>query len=533
VAGGGDADVEAGIDHTVYILDLEVASSAVCRSKDFGKTFGDGCETGQAQNQAGAEEDRQWLSHDPSDKNLVYFNYHDFVGQYPVMEKSTNGGSSFFPCGNILDPSNQPGLFPAAAGNTVVGKSAVAKDHTIFVPVGAPTPAQVAQSAANGGVAGYGQIVVAYDQGCNNSQFKNTTVYSNDTGNFANLFISNAVGPDGAVYVLASGQLTDKDRYNTYLWVSRDGAKSFKGPVTVNTPDLKANVMPAVAAGTQAGQLAVGWYGSQDADPAKGPNDQKATWRYYAATSTDYGQTWNRTTVTPNPFHYGDICTVGIVCSQTGGNRNLLDFSSIGVDPKSGCVTTVFPGDPFNAAGTTRANRKAAAAYIALENDGSCMANQAPPATPTPAQGFGGGGQSVAGTRSSCHDGTPPVTTVGRGSRFTRRAILLTGTSLDKGCGPKGAGKVARVDLAISRRLGKRCQWLQPSGGFGRTTTCTGKTYVTATGTSKWTFRLKAKLARGTYAVVPRAIDAVGNMERPIRGSRKSKKNHNRYVFKV
>src|SRR3954468_19541397 len=53
-AGGGDSDVEVGIDHKVYALDLEVASSAVCRSTDFGKTFGDGCETGQAQDQAGA-----------------------------------------------------------------------------------------------------------------------------------------------------------------------------------------------------------------------------------------------------------------------------------------------------------------------------------------------------------------------------------------------------------------------------------------------------------------------------------------------
>src|SRR5436853_2548339 len=62
-AGGGDSDVDVGIDHTVYVLDLEVASSAVCRSHDFGKTFEDGCETGAAQDQAGAEEDRQWLAH--------------------------------------------------------------------------------------------------------------------------------------------------------------------------------------------------------------------------------------------------------------------------------------------------------------------------------------------------------------------------------------------------------------------------------------------------------------------------------------
>src|SRR4051795_15669 len=110
-AGGGDSDVEGGIDHKGYALDLEVASSAVCRSTDFGKTFGDGCETGAAQDQAGAEEDRQWLAHDPNDANTVYFNYHDFALQAPIILKSTDGGSSFNPCGNLVDPTNP--LFPA------------------------------------------------------------------------------------------------------------------------------------------------------------------------------------------------------------------------------------------------------------------------------------------------------------------------------------------------------------------------------------------------------------------------------------
>src|SRR4051794_39295498 len=203
-AGGGDSDVEVGIDHKVYALDLEVASSAVCRSTDFGKTFGDGCETGQAENQAGAEEDRQWLAHDPNDKNVVYFNYHDFALQAPIIEKSTDGGGSFAPCGNLVDPTNP--LFPSAIGNTIVGKTAVARDGNIYVPIGAPTMTQVAGSGS--GAADYGQIVIAHHKGCNADQFENTTVYANDGGSFSNLFVSNAVGPDGAVFVVASRRLT-------------------------------------------------------------------------------------------------------------------------------------------------------------------------------------------------------------------------------------------------------------------------------------------------------------------------------------
>src|SRR5436190_4648298 len=511
-AGGGDADVEVGIDHKVYVLDLEIASSAVCRSTDFGKTFGDGCETGAAQDQAGAEEDRQWISHDPKDAAISYFNYHDLALQYPIILKSTDGGSSYIPCGNLVDPSNP--LFPSAICNTIVGKSAIANDGNIYVPIGAPTPTQVANSG--GGAADYGQIVVAYHQGCNGDQFANTTVYSNDGGSFSNLFISNAVGPDGAVFVIASGRLTAGAPYNTYLWVSRDGAKTFSQPIQVNSADLKTNVMSAVGAGKNPGQVVLGWYGSQN---ATNPNDTKGEWRYYVARSDDYGATWQQATITANPFHYGDICTVGILC--TNGNRNLLDFSSVGVDPQTGCATTIFPGDPFDTFDVQQANKsEPAAAYISRE---ACSS----------AAGGTGSNGAVNGMSASCRDRIAPVSTLGRRSHFTRKGITLRGVSRDRGCGKNGRGQVAQVSVAISRRVGKRCQWLQPNRRFSRTRSCTRKSYVPARGKSHWTFRLKRKLKKGTYAVVPRAIDAVGNRERPIRGSRKARHNHNRYLFKV
>jgi hypothetical protein len=512
-AGGEDSDVDAGIDHKVYVLDLEIASSAVCRSTDFGKTFGDGCETGQAQDQAGAEEDRQWLAHDPNDASTSYFNYHDLTLEYPIMEKSTDGGSSYAPCGNLVDPSNA--LFPSSIGNTIVGKTAAAKDGMLYVPIGAPTPTQVASSGS--ATPPYGEIVIAYNKGCNGDQFKNTLVYANDGASFSNLFVSNAVGPDGAVYVVASGKLDANGPYNTYVWVSRDQGKTFsKTPIQVNTGDLKTNVMSAIGTGNKPGQVVVGWYAAQN---ITSPDDTKGEWRYYLARSNDYGANWDRAVVTPSVFHYGDICTVGIAC--VSGNRNLLDFSSVGVDPKTGCATTIFPGDPFDTPDREAAgNTDPAAAYISRE---ACSSKE----------GGTGSNGSVLGVAAGCHDHTPPVTTIARGSRFTRGGISLRGTARDRGCGPKGRGQVSKVSLAISRRVGKKCQWLRPKGGFGPKTSCRKKTYVTARGTSRWTYKLKAPLKKGTYAVVPRAIDSVGNQERPVRGSRRARRNHNRYLFRV
>jgi hypothetical protein len=359
--------------------------------------------------------------------------------------------------------------------------------------------------------------VVAYHNGCNGDQFDNTTVYSNDGGSFSNLFISNAVGPDGAVFVIASGHLTANSPFNTYLWVSRDGAKTFSQPIQVNPGDLKTNAMPAVAAGEKPGQVVVGWYGSQNATT---PDDTKGEWRYYVARSEDYGASFQQATLTANPFHYGDICTSGILCGN--GNRNLLDFSSVGVDPKTGCATTIFPGDPFDTFDVQQAGKsEPAAAYISRE---ACSS----------ASGGTGSNGATGGQPASCRDKTAPVSTLARTSRFTRRGITLRGVSRDRGCGMNGSGQVSRVSLAIDRRVGKRCQWLRPKGGFGKPTSCRHKTYVQARGTSHWTYRLKAHLKKGTtYAVVPRAIDAVGNQERPIHGSRKARRNHNRYVFRV
>jgi hypothetical protein len=513
LTGGFDSDIDVGIDHTVYALDLEAASSAVCRSHDFGKTFEDGCESGAAQDQAGAEEDRQWLAHDPNDAKVLYFNYHDLTLEYPILEKSTDGGSSFTPCANLVDPAQT--LFPASLVNTVVGKTAVAKDGNIYVPIAAPTPVQAATSGSP--TPPYGQIVIAYHKGCNGDQFANKQVYGNDGASFANLFVSNVVGPDGALYVLASGKLNERDTYNTYVWVSRDGAQHFSGPYKVNPATLRANVMSAVAAGTKPGQVAVSWYGSSDASD---PNNTKATWRYYAATSSDYGKTWTQFTVTPTVFHYGDICTVGILC--TTGNRNLLDFSSIAVNPATGRYATVFPGDPFDDFAREKAgDTDPAAAYISCQ--GGCNMAKS------------GGSENVLGQSTGCHDRTAPVSAISRKrSHLSRHGILLRGIATDKGCGAGGRGQVARVTLAISRRVGKRCQWLGANDRFGRTTSCRRKTYVNAKGTAKWTYVRKLRLRRGIYAVVARSIDSVGNVERPVRGTRASARhNHNHYLFKV
>src|SRR4051812_2369565 len=420
-AGGGDSDVEVGLDHTVYVADLEVAANAICRSHDFGATFDSGCETGTASNQQGPESDREWINHDLHDKNVLYFTYHDITAQLPLVYRSENGGSSFTPCGNVYEPGSDAFL-NFGPGGTDVGKPAIGADGSIYVPITEPD-----NPGSPGSTYNHFDMAVG-PGGCKGgTQFSNSVVYKGAGADLANIFSSVVVGVDGTVYALSAGKLTGAQKtYNVYLWTSHDKGATWSKPIKVNTPDLTANALPAIATGLGAGQLAIGWYGSGLAGT---PADDKNQWRYYVATSTDDGATFAQATITQTPFHFGGICTGGIQC-VAGGNRNLLDFSSIGVDPADGTVVPVIPGDPFDTPQNDASD--SAAVYVARQTSGRLVAGATQSGThapgtgaaqPNPAVAVGGssGATACAATAGFAAVGARPA-----GSRlrltFTRRA---------------------------------------------------------------------------------------------------------------
>src|SRR5947209_4520822 len=133
--------------------------------------------------------------------------------------------------------------------------------------------------------------------------------------------------------------------------------------------------MPAIAGGLGKDQVVIGWFGSTNASD---PNDTKAQWRYYAATSFDGGKTFSQSVVTPDVIHYGDICTQGVFCGLIPGepsNRNLADFSSAAVDPATGCAIFAIPRDPYNRPDLPNgANTFDSSAYISRQVGGPCLA---------------------------------------------------------------------------------------------------------------------------------------------------------------
>jgi hypothetical protein len=131
-----------------------------------------------------------------------------------------------------------------------------------------------------------------------------------------------------------------------------------------------------------------------------------------------------------------------------------------------------------------------------------------------------GCGAGSEGPRSGPVPPTPPVTIpcVDRRAprsrltrvRASRRGVLVRGRSADRGC----AG-LSAVLVSISRPRGGRCRFLQANGRLSPCRNCRRPRLLRASGRRAWKLSFKARLPRGRYRVLARAVDRRGNKEQP------------------
>ena len=364
LVGGGDADVDVGPDHTVYVADLELVANALCRSDDNGKTFDSNCDTGIASNQTGIESDREWVTPSPTNPDLIYFSYHDVSTETPLVSRSDSGGDpgSFVPCGPVLAPGSQAEQ-NYVPGGTNQGKPAITRDGTLYVPILEPDTGDPVTDP-------YNHFYVAIARhGCDSSTtFKDVTVFQSPTANLANIF-PYVVAKGKTLYAAVTGIKSIRrhakhspPHFGVYLFRSRSAGRRWSKPIRVDPPRFKANALASLTIGNRANQVALGFYRSTtSSDPTK----QRNRWKFEVARSSSFGRHFSYRRITPKPIHYGKICTTGILCT---GGRNLLDFSSIATNPKTGCLMAVFAGDPYD---TPTNHRDAeAAAYVSRQTAG-------------------------------------------------------------------------------------------------------------------------------------------------------------------
>ena len=132
-----------------------------------------------------------------------------------------------------------------------------------------------------------------------------------------------------------------------------------------------------------------------------------------------------------------------------------------------------------------------------------------------PGGNLGGGGRGTVTPPPprGCIDRKPPQ------SKFTARAtrrhsIAVRGTAHDLGC----SHRVARVTVAIAQRAGGgHCRYVLANGRLGPRGKCRRAIYVSAHGTSHWSYTPSRRLPAGVFVLRSRAIDAAGNVERKQR----------------
>jgi len=102
-----------------------------------------------------------------------------------------------------------------------------------------------------------------------------------------------------------------------------------------------------------------------------------------------------------------------------------------------------------------------------------------------------------------------------KGATLKHHKLKLRGHASDDGCTAtiSVAGEVARVEVAISRKAGKKCRFVASSGKLGSPRKCSKPVFLKAKGTTTWSLSLKRKLPHAKYTILVRARDAAGNLQ--------------------
>jgi hypothetical protein len=126
------------------------------------------------------------------------------------------------------------------------------------------------------------------------------------------------------------------------------------------------------------------------------------------------------------------------------------------------------------------------------------------------------GGAAACGTRGL------PRASISRGSfKLKRRRVRASGRAIAFRCRNKRRvrGTVGRVQVAIFRKKGRRCRFVNGRGRVARASSCKRVKWLRArlgrrrVGKVPWTFRKRVKLPRGTYTIRARAVDSRGTAD--------------------
>lgn len=322
---GGDTAMVVDKRGTLYVSELWLGNDTMFISEDGGETW---FSTPGHHMPVG---DREWLVYSEPD-DAIYGVYNNLVAGFSVARADLGGplGSkqaAFFTQERSLGigcTSNCPSPRPSG---TPAHPSVDPNDGTLFVPFHTRTQGKGVVLA----VSEDGGATFSYHPVPGSGMEPNPQTYHN--------FAVSAVDRAGNVYVAWTEE--DGDGLTVFLSSTADRGKTWSGPHALSTSDRTA-IFPALAAGA-GGRIVLSWWGTDDA--VGDPNDfgGGVVWDVRAAVSLN-GSSQAPTFelgVVEEGFHRGSVWTV----SKGSGDRRLLDFFDVEVEPSTGAVLVTYARD--------------------------------------------------------------------------------------------------------------------------------------------------------------------------------------------
>lgn len=289
--------------------------------------------------------DRPWLAVYPSkvsaNQDKVYIGYHDFTISQIWVAASSDGGQTFGPSVDVFsDVHAQAETFCNSIPSDIEVDPQTGEVYIQWITAG---PVQNVQGCDITQNQNFHEVWVAHSAGAVGVGSATATTWDDhqvfdgpDTTNTDKIFATLGVddsgvpGTSGNVYSVFPDNLAAPDRFDIWFTHSSDKGATWPTPVKVNS-DGGTHYFPWIAAGST-GRVDFIWLNSPDYTPT---DAEQSPWR------VTFAQTTNGTSATPkfqqtsassNVMHVGGICTNGIFCSITSGNRDLADSISIAID---------------------------------------------------------------------------------------------------------------------------------------------------------------------------------------------------------
>jgi hypothetical protein len=332
-AGGGDSDIRTDAKGTAYFADLEgLANIGVAVSNDGGNNWRENSVAAQS-----PVDDRQWLAVDNGVTGsvvdmTVFLTYRQILLGSQVLSSPASTGPAD-PIGGFV--------YTNAATTDFVASGAPCGRLTfdpilrnLYLPCIQSDHVEIARAHVNPGQR-------------TGLSFTLVETPTSPGGSIGHLFASLTTDKAGNLYVV----WIDTKNHNVYLTTSTNAGTNWTLPLQVNGDPANTNVMPWAVAGNP-GIVDIVFYGtSTRGDPNNFPswlNNRQAAaqvkWFTY------FVQVQNALTTTPtinmvqaseHPTDYGQLCTAGLDCTVTGGDRTLADFFTVDLD-SNGAARIIF-----------------------------------------------------------------------------------------------------------------------------------------------------------------------------------------------